>query len=64
MKRLCLFIALALSLAAPAAFGEEAAADWFWGKPIAGVQWEGVKNADKRELDSAMRPYVGKAFAE
>ena len=64
MKRLCLFIALALSLAAPAAFGEEAAADWFWGKPIAGVQWEGVKNADKRELDSAMRPYVGKAFSE
>lgn len=64
MKRLCLSFALVLALAAPAAFGEEAAADWFWGKPIAGVQWEGVKNADRRELDAAMRPYIGKAFSD
>ena len=33
-----------------------AAADWFWGKPIAFVQWDGIVHADKRELDSATKP--------
>jgi len=41
-----------------------AAADWFWGKPIAFVQWDGIVHADKRELDSATKPYIGKNFTE
>ena len=40
------------------------AADWFWGKPISGVQWNGIVHADKRELDSTVKPYIGKAFTE
>jgi outer membrane protein insertion porin family len=46
--------------AAPAA----PAADWFWGKPIYAVQWSGIVHADKRELDSATKPYIGKAFTD
>jgi outer membrane protein insertion porin family len=40
------------------------ATDWFWGKPIASVQWEGIVHADKRELDSATKSYIGKNFTE
>jgi len=39
-------------------------ADWFWGKPIYDVQWGGVVHADKRELESAVKPYIGKNFTE
>jgi hypothetical protein len=40
------------------------AADWFWGKPIYEVQWSGLIHADKRELDSTVKSYIGKAFTE
>jgi outer membrane protein insertion porin family len=40
------------------------AADWFWGKPIASVQWEGIVHADKHELEAATRSYIGKDFTE
>ncbi|HTX74253.1 MAG TPA: outer membrane protein assembly factor BamA, partial [Rectinemataceae bacterium] len=59
---------------APSATGEGAAQgsgpqqastqEWFWGKPIAGVQWDGVTHADKRELDAVTRNYVGKPFTQ
>ncbi len=42
----------------------QAASDWFWGKPISSVQWDGIVHADKRELDSATKAYIGKAFTE
>ena len=42
----------------------QAGSDWFWGKPIASVQWEGIVHADKRELDSATKSYIGKNFTE
>jgi outer membrane protein insertion porin family len=42
----------------------QAPSDWFWGKPIASVQWEGVVHADKRELDSTVKSYIGKDFTE
>jgi outer membrane protein insertion porin family len=38
--------------------------DWFWGKPIYEVQWSGLGHADKRELDSTIKPYIGKSFTE
>jgi outer membrane protein insertion porin family len=52
--------------AAPAATPAPAApaADWFWGKPIGSVQWSGIVHADRRELDSATNPYIGKPFTE
>ncbi len=76
MKRLA--ILTVLFLAASALAGQEAAptpeaapapqaqpaADWFWGKPIASVQWDGIVHADKRELDSATKGYIGKDFTE
>ena len=43
---------------------QAAAPEWFWNKTIAGVQWEGVTHADKRELDAVTRTYIGKAFTE
>jgi outer membrane protein insertion porin family len=52
------------SSGAGAAAGAAAAADWFWGKPIDSVQWEGVVHADKRELEYATKPYIGKEFTE
>jgi outer membrane protein insertion porin family len=48
----------------PAATPAEPAADWFWGKPIVSVQWEGITHADKRELDTATKAYIGKDFTE
>jgi outer membrane protein insertion porin family len=76
MKRFVILSALFLATAAlsaqAAASGVDSAAttpaspatDWFWGKPIDSVQWEGVVHADKRELESAVKPYLGKEFTE
>ncbi|HET7838867.1 MAG TPA: POTRA domain-containing protein, partial [Rectinemataceae bacterium] len=43
---------------------EQAQQDWFWGKAIAGVQWDGLSHADRRELDAVTRNYIGKSFTE
>ncbi|MCE1196493.1 hypothetical protein LWX53_08360 [bacterium] len=62
MKRL--FLALAL-IAAFGTLGAQATSDdWFWGKTIASVQWEGLKKANRGELDSLLRAYMGKPFTE
>jgi outer membrane protein insertion porin family len=50
--------------ATQAAAPEQAPQDWFWGKTIAGVQWDGLSHADRRELDAVTRNYIGKAFTE
>src|SRR5208283_264672 len=42
----------------------QAGSDWFWGKPIASIEWQGVVHADKRELDSATKAFIGKNFTE
>ena len=54
----------AVQPAAPAAQAAPPAADWFWGKTISSVQWSGLVHADKRELESATKPYIGKAFTD
>jgi outer membrane protein insertion porin family len=56
--------ALAFALIVATAFGQDAATDWFWGKPIAGIEWAGVQHADKKELDATVRPFVGKLFTD
>ena len=61
MKRLVTLLCLFLAACAVWAQEDE---DWFWGKPISQVQWEGVNHADRRELDTAVKPYLGKAFSE
>lgn len=62
MKRSAFFIAFALCVVA--AFAQETGDDWFWGKPIAAIQWEGVKNADRKELDAITRPFIGKNLTD
>jgi outer membrane protein insertion porin family len=59
MKRLLLIIAFLL-----ASLGLAAQEDWYWGKPIASIQWEGINHADRRSLDSLVKPYVGRQFTE
>lgn len=62
MKRSAFVLVFALSLVA--AFSQDAAEDWFWGKPIAAIEWIGVRHADNKELDATVKPYIGKAFSE
>jgi outer membrane protein insertion porin family len=62
MKRSASVIVLALCLIA--AHAQEAAQDWFWGKPIASIEWAGVQHADSKALDATVKPYIGKAFSE
>lgn len=38
--------------------------DWFWNKTIAGFQWEGLHYANRNDLDSMLRGYVGKLFTD
>jgi outer membrane protein insertion porin family len=41
-----------------------ASEDWFWNKPIAGFQWEGLHYANRNDLDSLLRGYVGTIFSD
>jgi outer membrane protein insertion porin family len=61
MKRLVTILCLIL---AASALGAQSDADWFWGKPISGFQWEGLSHADRRELDSTTKSYIGKTFTD
>ena len=38
--------------------------EWFWNKPIASVQWDGIKKANRNELDALLRTYIGKPFTQ
>jgi outer membrane protein insertion porin family len=65
MKRLVTAAALMLvAFAAAAQASDGSSADeWYWGKPLAAMQWEGIAHADKRELDAATKGYAGKEFS-
>ena len=62
MKRSAFIIAFALFVVA--AFAQETGDDWFWGKPITAIQWDGVKNADRKELDALTRPFIGQNLTD
>lgn len=62
MKRTLL--ALAFIAAFAVAGAQETADEWFWNKPIASVQWEGIKKANRNELDALLRNYTGKPFTQ
>lgn len=36
--------------------------DWFWNKPIETIQWEGIRNASRKELEALVKPFLGKVF--
>jgi outer membrane protein insertion porin family len=46
------------------AASQNASDDWFWNKPIAGFQWEGLHYANRNDLDSLLRGYVGTIFSD
>ena len=43
---------------------QESSDEWFWDKPIASIQWEGIKKANRNELDALLRNYSGQNFTE
>jgi len=43
---------------------QNASEDWFWNKPIAGFQWEGLHYANRNDLDSLLRGYVSTIFSD
>ena len=57
-----------LAMAFIAAFSllgaQETTEEWFWDKPIASVQWEGIRKANRNELDALLRNYIGKPFTQ
>jgi outer membrane protein insertion porin family len=59
MKRFVTAAALVLIVSA---LSGQSADEWYWGKPLASMQWEGIVHADKRELDSATKDFIGKEF--
>jgi outer membrane protein insertion porin family len=46
------------------ATSQTASDDWFWDKPIAGFQWEGLHYANRNDLDSLLRAYIGTVFTD
>ncbi|HWR11624.1 MAG TPA: outer membrane protein assembly factor BamA [Rectinemataceae bacterium] len=55
-------LAFALIVAFSVVGAQESSDEWFWGKSIGSVQWDGVKKANRNELDALLRNYVGKPF--
>lgn len=62
MKRFSVILAFILCFTA--AFAQETNEDWFWGKPIVSIEWDGIRHADRRELDSTVKPFIGKLFTD
>ena len=63
MKRTLLVLGISVLLLV-AVGAQEANPDWFWNKPIESVQWEGLKKANRNDLDGVLRGYIGKPFTE
>jgi len=65
-SRLVLLCTVLLSLCLPLAAQDTAAEDanWFWGKTISEISFEGLKNVKKSELTGITSAFVGKQFTE
>ncbi|HNV36769.1 MAG TPA: outer membrane protein assembly factor BamA [Rectinema sp.] len=44
--------------------GQDYSQDWFWNKKIAGFRWDGLHYANRNDLDSMLRDYIGTLFTE
>lgn len=55
-------LAFALILAFGMVGAQESSDEWFWDKSIQSVQWDGIKKANRNELDALLRGYIGKPF--
>jgi Outer membrane protein/protective antigen OMA87 len=59
-----LFAALILFFAFQTTMAQDTPDEWFWNKPIAGFQWEGLHYANRNDLDSMLRSYIDVAFTD
>ena len=64
MRKTLLALAFVAAFAVSGSGAQETAEEWFWNKPIASVQWEGIKKANRNELDALLRNYTGKPFTQ
>ncbi len=64
MRRTLLAIVSIAFLCLGVAGAQETQEEWFWNKPIASVQWEGIKKANRSELDALLRDYIGQPFTQ
>ena len=63
-EKTLLALAFVAAFAVSGSGAQETAEEWFWNKPIASVQWEGIKKANRNELDALLRNYTGKPFTQ
>ncbi|MBQ5998976.1 MAG: outer membrane protein assembly factor BamA [Treponema sp.] len=59
-----ILIAFFLCLICSLVHAQEEDSDWFWGKSISEVSFEGLKGVKKSELVGITNSYIGKAFTE
>lgn len=64
MKRLAFAILALLLSGSLHVAAQETQDEWFWEKPVAAIQWDGLKKANKNELDALVRSYIGKPFTQ
>lgn len=58
-------LAVILSLAVIPAFSQtEESSDWFWGKTIAEISFEGLKSVKKSDVTGVTNGFIGKTFNE
>lgn len=64
MKRFAITLVLAslLCLWGAQAQDQSQSEDWFWGKPISAIQWDGLRHVDRKELEATIRPFIGKTM--
>ncbi len=60
MRRVLLTV-MFVAIATAASFAQEAD-EWFYGKPIADIQFSGLSHVDRAEVDPIVRRYRGKLF--
>lgn len=58
------FFALILTLAASLAVSAQTASDWYQGKPIRAVTFDGLRNVSETELSGVFSSYTGKNFSD
>ncbi|HBB42725.1 MAG TPA: outer membrane protein assembly factor BamA [Treponema sp.] len=66
-KHCSVFLVIALALAAISsfpAFSQEAPADWYYGKAIRTVSFEGLKNVKSSDLEGITSGFIGKPFSD
>ena len=64
MRIKILAIAAIFSLFYTAAFAQDADGDWYTGKPVKDISFEGLKNVSPADLEGVTKPYKGKTFTD